>query len=67
MGETDTLKIIIIEEGHGMEDISCHHGSRWIWWLGMSGKGEWMNVIQAPDCDCGEPPRPHFQPLEEQA
>ena len=25
-------------------DWSCPHGSRWIWWPGMDGKGEWMGV-----------------------
>jgi len=47
-----------IEEGYGLEDVSCPHGSRWIWWPGLDGKGEWMNVIRSSDCDCGEPPRP---------
>jgi len=41
----------VIEEGHGLLDVSCEHGSRWMWWPGPDGKGEWMNVIRASDCD----------------
>jgi len=48
-----------IEEGHGIEDLSCEHGSRGIWWPGRTGEGEWMNVVLAPGCTCGEPPRAH--------
>ena len=47
-----------IKAGHGKNDISCGHGSRWIWWPGSTGKGEWRQVIMASNCDCGEPPRP---------
>jgi len=46
-----------IEEGHGLLDVSCEHGSRWMWWPGPDGKGEWMNVVSALGCTCGEPPR----------
>ena len=48
-----------IEEGHGLKDVSCKHGSLWIWWeneLGMSGM--WHQVIFAPNCDCYDPPSP---------
>lgn len=62
MSESDTLTITIIEEGHGLKDVSCKHGSRFIWWKGQSGKGKWQQVIMAPDCDCNEPPSPYFQP-----
>jgi len=61
MCEKDTLKIIIIEEGHGMEDVSCRHGSRWIWWDGMDGKGEWKDVVRFSNCNCEDPPRPHVR------
>ena len=61
MGETDTLEIIIIEEGHGMTDVSCKHGSRWKWWdenRRARHINRWVQVVLAPNCDCGEPPRP---------
>ena len=52
-----------IEEGHGLEDISCPCGSRWIWWLNpFTHEEEWRQVVYAPDCDCGEPPRPYKEP-----
>lgn len=47
-----------IEEGHERTDVSCEHGSRWIWWDGIDGKGAWQNVVLGASCDCGEPPRP---------
>jgi hypothetical protein len=47
-----------IREGHGMTDVSCRHGSRWIWWPGPDNKGKWECVVWASNCDCGEPPRP---------
>lgn len=53
-----------IREGHGLEDVSCDHGSRWMWWPGLSGKGEWNQVIYAPGCECGEPPRPYKKEAE---
>jgi len=47
-----------IKEGHGRTDVSCEHGSRWIWWYPEPNKGEWMNVVSCSTCDCGEPPKP---------
>lgn len=47
-----------IVEGHGLTDVSCAHGSRWIWWAGLDGKGAWNQVVLAPECDCAGPPRP---------
>lgn len=26
-------------------DWSCPHGSRWIWWPGLEGEGEWKAVV----------------------
>lgn len=54
----------MIIEGHGKTDISCIHGSRWIWWSGVDGKGEWMNVVRCSVCNCGEPPRPFKKEAE---
>jgi len=53
-----------ISEGHGLDDVSCDHGSRWKWWPGESGKGEWMQVVFAPGCECGHPPRPFHEEAE---
>lgn len=41
-------------------DISCEHGSRWIWWQEkiFNPEGAWMQVVFAPGCECSEPPRP---------
>lgn len=47
-----------IEEGHGLTDVSCVHGSRWIWWPGPDGKGKWEQVVYVSNCDCPDPPRP---------
>lgn len=47
-----------IRIGHGMTDVSCRHGSRWIWWPGPDGNGKWEKVVWACDCGCGDPPRP---------
>ena len=55
----------LIEEGHGFEDVSCEHNSRWIWGTGPDDKGAWMQVILAPRCDCGEPPRPYLEEAKE--
>ena len=63
MAESDTLEVIIIEEGHGMKDISCHHGSRWIW---HEPAKEWVEVIMFSGCDCGEPPSPYFPQFKEE-
>ena len=57
----------LIVEGHGLEDISCEHGSRWIWWHRPNGQSRWMNVVLAPGCECGEPPHPHIQPSSQEA
>lgn len=49
-----------IEEGHEKTDVSCIHGSRWIWWYThLDNKGKWENVVWASNCDCGEPPLPY--------
>ena len=48
----------MIKEGHGMTDVSCPHGSRWIWWYPEKKKGQWQNVVLCSNCDCGEPPKP---------
>lgn len=58
MSESANPEPKIIEEGHELTDVSCRHGSRWIWWPGPTGKGKWEQVIFASNCDCGEPPRP---------
>lgn len=50
--------MVDIEEGHEMTDVSCRHGSRWIWWPGVDGEGEWKQVVWRSDCDCSDPPRP---------
>jgi hypothetical protein len=47
-----------IAEGHGLTDVSCVHGSRWIWWAGLDGEGAWNQVVLACTCDCADPPRP---------
>jgi len=49
---------VTIEEGHGKTDISCLHGSRWIWWYPTPECGEWVNVVLFYNCDCGDPPKP---------
>ena len=51
-------KIREIKEGHGLTDVSCAHGSRWIWWPGPDGKGKWEQVVYCSNCDCSDPPRP---------
>lgn len=48
-----------LKEGHGKTDVSCKHGSRWVWWVNpIENKGEWRQVVYAPFCDCTEPPKP---------
>ena len=53
-----------ITEGHGLIDITCEHGSRFVWWWDEGNRwnyplGRWMIVGEkASDCDCGEPPMP---------
>lgn len=50
---------VVLSEGHGRTDVSCIHGSRWIWWSGfLPDSGGWRQVIWAPGCDCEEPPNP---------
>jgi len=50
-----------LAEGHGQIDISCKHGSRWIW--GRNNihcpEGAWAKVVLAPNCDCEDPPKPY--------
>jgi len=48
----------LIEEGHGMTDVCCQHGSRWTWWYPEQDKGKWENIALASNCDCGDPPEP---------
>ena len=58
---------VIIQKGHGLTDISCRHGSRWIWWKkgltkeskSQGNRGFWYQVVYAPGCDCGAPPEPY--------
>jgi len=47
-----------IVSGHGQTDISCCHGSRWMWRPSRSGKGEWKQVVVAFSCDCADSPKP---------
>lgn len=56
----ETAEVAEITEGHGRADVSCCHGSRWIWWRDkiVMPKGAWNQVVLAPDCDCSDPPRP---------
>lgn len=52
----------VVEEGHGLTDISCEHGSRWIWYDNQRMTrhiNRWVQVVIAPNCDCGEPPKPY--------
>jgi hypothetical protein len=58
MSESANPEPKIIEEGHELTDVSCRHGSRWIWWPGPTGRGKWECVVSASNCNCGEPPRP---------
>jgi len=58
----------VIEEGHGLTDITCEHGSRWIWWDEQRRArhiNRWVQVIIAPGCDCGEPPCPYSEEKED--
>ena len=59
---------VMIQKGHGLTDISCRHGSRWIWFpqaasefmgYGQVKLGLWRQVIYAPSCDCDDPPKPY--------
>lgn len=50
---------VIIQKGHGLTDISCEHGSRWIWNPLCISEPCWMQVVYAPGCDCGTPPNPY--------
>jgi hypothetical protein len=55
----------LIEYGHGLTDVSCRHGSRWIWWPGPTGRGKWEKVVWASNCcDCSDPPRPFIIPQD---
>ena len=55
---SEKLEVTEIKEGHGLTDVSCRHGSRWIWWPGPDNKGRWECVVWASNCNCGDPPRP---------
>lgn len=49
----------LLRKGHGLTDVSCPHGSRWVWWYDdWEKKGKWMNVVLCSNCDCGTPPSP---------
>jgi len=50
---------VIIQKGHGLTDITCRHGSRWIWNPLCTPEPCWMQVVCAPGCDCGVPPNPY--------
>ena len=52
---------VMIQKGHGLTDISCMHGSRWIWKSKSQGNGVgfWYQMVYAPGCDCGIPPNPY--------
>lgn len=50
---------VMIQKGHGLTDISCRHGSRWIWNPLCIPDPCWMQVVYAPGCDCGTPPNPY--------
>lgn len=54
-----------IKEGHGLTDISCEHGSRWIWWYPSKNRGKWEKVIWASRCHCTNPPKPFLKEVEE--
>jgi len=58
---SDELEIEI-EEGHGLKDVSCRHGSRWIWWY---NEEDWVKVVEASDCDCSDPPKPYETEVNE--
>lgn len=49
----------MIQKGHGLTDISCRHGSRWIWNPLCTPEPCWMQVVCASGCDCGTPPAPY--------
>ena len=50
---------VMIQKGHGLTDISCMHGSRWIWNPLCTPGPCWMQVVCASGCDCGTPPAPY--------
>ena len=50
---------VMIQKGHGLTDISCRHGSRWIWNPLCIPEPCWMKVVYAPGCDCDDPPKPY--------
>lgn len=58
-----------IDIGHGRTDVTCTHGSRWIWWYEQGshrvGEGKWVNILMAPFCDHDEPPSPFKDEDEE--
>ena len=50
---------VMIQKGHGLTNISCRHGSRWIWDPLCTSGPCWMQVVCASGCDCGTPPNPY--------
>jgi len=44
--------------------LSCRHGSQWVWRLGRDGEGAWVRVVQAANCDCGDPSKPDKKEAE---
>jgi len=40
------------EEG---TDVTCGHGSRWIYW---HQEKKWIDVVRRSDCKCADPPSP---------
>lgn len=52
-------RVVEIQKGHGLTDITCRHGSRWIWNPLCIPDPCWMQVVCAPGCDCGAPPKPY--------
>ena len=61
---SQTLNEDEIVEGHGLTDITCEHGCRFVWWWDAGNRwnyplGRWMIVGEkASECECGEPPMP---------
>ena len=50
---------VMIQKGHGLTNISCRHGSRWIWNPLCISEPCWMKVVYASGCDCDDPPKPY--------
>jgi len=59
-----------IKKGHGLTDVSCPHGSRFIWWFDKECTpplGEWEAVVLCSNCNCGMPPLPFRNKAQMQA